>query len=135
MPQQENQDKPRLKVIHAEQAPAAIGPYSQAVVVNGCLFTSGQIGIDPVTSELCGEDVLGQARQIFENLNAIAKAAGASLSNAVKLNVYLTDLTSFQAINELMAETFKEPYPARACLEVSALPKGALIEVDAIFAL
>lgn len=135
MPQEENQAVPKLKVIHTAQAPGAIGPYSQAVVVNGCLYTSGQIGIDPLTSNLCGDDILEQAKQVFKNLDAIAKAAGTSLANAVKLNVYLTDLASFQAVNELMAEIFTEPYPARACLEASALPKGALIEVDAVLAL
>ena len=126
---------PEFKVIHTKQAPAAIGPYSQAVVVNGCLYTSGQIGIDPLTSELYGDDAFEQAKQVFKNLDAIARAADTSLANAVKLNVYLTDLASFQAVNELMTEIFTEPYPARACVEVSALPKGALIEIDAVLAL
>lgn len=123
------------KTIHTEKAPAAIGPYSQAIQYNSIVYTSGQIGIDPATGELCSQDVVEQAKQVLANLAAIAKASGSKLNNAVKLNVYLTDLANFQAVNAVMAEVLSEPYPARACVEVSALPKGALIEIDAVLAL
>jgi len=127
--------KPIDKVIATKNAPAAIGPYSQAVVHNGCVYISGQIGIDPQTGELCAADFESQAKQVLSNLEGIARAAGSSLNYAIKLTAYLTDLRSFQVLNELMAESLVEPYPARACVEVSALPKVALLEVDAILAL
>ncbi len=124
-----------LVAINTDSAPAALGPYSQAIVNDGWVYISGQIGLDPKTAELSGSDFLSQARQVFANLSAIASEAGASLGDAVKLNIYLESLENFQALNELMADTLSEPYPARACVEVSALPRGALVEIDAVLAL
>ena len=123
-----------LTTIETAKAPSAIGPYSQAVMHNGSIYTSGQIGIDPETGEMCAADFLSQAKQVLKNLDRIAQAADCSLANAIKFTVYLTDLRNFQILNTLMAELLEEPYPSRACVEVSALPKGALLEVDAIFA-
>lgn len=121
--------------IHSDRAPAAIGPYSQAVRVGDLVFLSGQIPLDPATMELAGEDIAGQARRVFTNLAAVAEAGGGSLAHLVKLTVYLTDLGNFQAVNEVMAEFFQEPYPARAALGVAALPRGAGVEVEAVMAL
>ena len=118
--------------IFTENAPAAIGPYSQAVKVNNTVYLSGQIPLDPATMELIGGDIQQQARQVFANLNAVCEAAGADLSGIVKLNIFLTDLSNFAAVNEVMAELFEKPYPARAAIGVKELPKGAEIEMDAI---
>jgi len=127
-------DRP-FDVVHSDRAPAAIGPYSQAVRVGDLVFLSGQIPLDPATMELVGgADVAAQARQVFANLAAVAEAAGGSLGHLVKLNVYLTDLGNFQLVNEVMTEVFQEPYPARAALGVSALPRGAAVEVEAVMA-
>lgn len=123
-----------FKPIHTDRAPQAIGPYSQAVRVGELIFLSGQIALDPATMELVPGGVDSQARQVFANLAAVAEAAGGSLADLVKLNVYLTDLSNFQVVNEIMAEVFHEPYPARAALGVSALPRGAEIEVEAVMA-
>ena len=123
------------EAIHTDEAPAAIGPYSQAVKSGNLLFISGQIGFDPATMEIVDGGVEAQARQVFTNLAAVARAGGASLQDAVKLTIYLTDLDSFAQVNELMAGVFDEPFPARATIEVSALPRGALVEIDAILAL
>jgi reactive intermediate/imine deaminase len=120
--------------VHTQRAPAAIGPYSQAVRLGGLAFLSGQIPLDPATMELVGGDVADQARQVFENLAAVAEAAGGSLSDLVKLTVYLTDLGNFQTVNEVMAGYFREPYPARAAVGVAALPRGAAVEVEAVMA-
>jgi len=120
--------------VHTHRAPAAIGPYSQAVRLGGLVFLSGQIPLDPATMELVGGDVADQARQVFENLTAVAEAAGGSLSDLVKLTVYLTDLGNFQTVNEVMAGYFREPYPARAAVGVAALPRGAAVEVEAVMA-
>lgn len=121
-------------IIKTTKAPAAIGPYSQAVMHNGNIYTSGQIGIDPETGEICAGDFLSQAQQVLKNLDQIAQAANCSLASAIKFTVYLTDLDNFQVLNDLMVELLEDPYPARVCVEVSALPKGALLEIDAIFA-
>ncbi len=123
------------QIIHTEQAPAAIGPYSQAVLVGDTVYLSGQIPIVPGTGELVTGDIQAQARQVFSNLAAVAEAAGGDLGDLVKLNIFLTDLGHFSLVNEVMAETFAEPYPARAAIEVAALPKGAEIEMDAIMVL
>jgi reactive intermediate/imine deaminase len=108
--------------IYTEKAPAAIGPYSQAVKVNNTIYLSGQIPLDPETMELIDGDIQQQARQVFANLDAVCKAAGSDLSGIVKLNIFLTDLSNFAAVNEVMAELYDEPYPARAAIGVKALP-------------
>lgn len=123
------------KIIHSDHAPAAIGPYSQAVQVGDTVYLSGQIGLDPSRMELVEGGVEAQARRVLENLSEVAKAASASLADVVKLNVYLPDLTHFGRVNEIMAEFFSEPYPARAAIGVAALPKGALIEIEGVLVL
>lgn len=123
------------QIIHTEQAPAAIGPYSQAVRVGDTVYLSGQIPLVPGTGELVTGDIQTQTRQVFSNLAAVAEAAGGDLGDLVKLNIFLTDLAHFPLVNEVMAETFAEPYPARAAIGVAALPKGAEIEMDAIMVL
>ncbi len=122
-------------VISTPDAPAAIGPYSQAVKVGNTVWLSGQIPLDPETMEVVDGDIAAQARQVFSNLAAVASAAGGSLDDAVKVNISLTDLGDFVAVNEIMAQFFNEPYPARACVQVAALPKGVGIEVEVIMAL
>lgn len=119
-------------VISTPDAPEAIGPYSQAVKVGGTVWLSGQIPLVPDTMELVQGDIRAQATQVFANLAAVAGAAGGRLDNAVKINISLTDLGDFAVVNEVMASFFNEPYPARACVQVAALPKGADIEVEAI---
>ena len=121
--------------INTPSAPKAIGPYSQAVKSGSLVFISGQIPLDPKTMELVGEDFVMQTHQVFKNLSAIAKASGGNLVDIVKMTIYLTNLDNFSKINEIMASYFQEPYPARATIEVSALPKAALVEVEAILAL
>ena len=121
--------------INTPSAPKAIGPYSQAVKSGSLVFISGQIPLDPKTMELVGEDVVRQTHQVFKNLSAIAKASGGNLVDIVKMTIYLTNLDYFSKINEIMTSYFLEPYPARATIEVSALPKAALVEVEAILAL
>lgn len=121
-------------IIATERAPAAIGTYSQAVRVGNVVHLSGQIGIDPARAVLV-DGIDAQIVQVFENLKAVAEAAGASLAQVVKLNVYLTDLAHFGKVNEIMARYFSPPYPARAALGVKALPKEALVEADAILCL
>ena len=121
-------------VISTPDAPEAIGPYSQAVKVGNTVWVSGQIPLVAETMELVEGDIRAQASQVFENLSAVARAAGGSLDNAVKINISLTDLGDFAVVNEVMAGFFSEPYPARACVQVAALPKGADIEVEAILA-
>ena len=122
-------------IISTDQAPAAIGTYSQAVNVDGTVYISGQIPLDPVSMEIVSEDFSAQAMQVFANLIAVAEAAGGSLADAVKLNVYLSDLNDFAALNEVMSEHMSEPFPARAAVQVSALPRGAKIEIDAVLCL
>ena len=122
-------------VISTPAAPAAIGPYSQATKVGNTVWLSGQIPLVPGTTELVSEDITEQAVQAFQNLSAVAEAAGGSLKNAVKINISLTDLAHFAVVNEVMARFLKEPFPARACVQVVALPKGAQIEIEAVLAL
>jgi reactive intermediate/imine deaminase len=123
------------QTIHSDNAPAAIGPYSQAVKVGQFVFLSGQIPLVPATMEVVDGDFAARARQVFENLKAVAEEAGGSLNDAVKLTIFLTDLDNFAIVNEVMAEYCDEPYPARAAVQVSALPKGVDVEADAILAL
>ena len=118
--------------IHTDSAPAAIGTYSQAIRAGGTVYLSGQIPLVPETMELVSGGAELQIRQVFDNLTAVAEAAGATLANVVKLTVYLTDLGDFATVNEIMAEYFTEPYPARAAIGVVQLPKGAAVEMDAI---
>ena len=118
-------------VIHASDAPQAIGPYSQAVKINNVVYMSGQIPLDPATMEMVGGDITGQTVRVFENLAAVARAAGGDLDHCVKVNIYLTDLADFAAVNAVMARYFNEPYPARACVQVAALPRGAAVEIEA----
>jgi reactive intermediate/imine deaminase len=114
------------------RAPAAIGPYSQAIRAGSTIYLSGQIPLDPATKELVKGDIRAQTRQVFENLAAVAEAAGGSLANAVRLTIYLTDLGHFSVVNEVMAEFCREPYPARVTIGVAQLPRGAAVEVDGI---
>ncbi|MFZ5511064.1 MAG: RidA family protein [Pseudomonadota bacterium] len=119
------------KIISTPNAPAAIGTYSQAVQVGGTIYLSGQIGLDPTTMQMT-DGIDAQIVRVFENLRAVAEAAGASLADAVKLNVYLTDLTHFAKVNEVMAKYCSQPYPARAAVGVAQLPRGALVEIDGV---
>jgi reactive intermediate/imine deaminase len=120
------------KIIRTDFAPAAIGTYSQAVRVGDTVYLSGQIPLDPATMDLVEGGMEAQIRRVFDNLKAVASAAGGSLDDVAKLNVFLTDLTHFPLVNQVMAEYFSEPYPARAAIGVAALPKGAEVEMDAI---
>ena len=120
------------EIIHTDGAPAAVGTYSQAVRTGNLVFISGQIPFVPETMEVVEGDFAARARQVFSNLKAIAEAAGGSLDNAVKLTIFMTDLDNFATVNEVMAEFCSEPYPARAAVQVAALPKGVDIEADAI---
>ena len=122
-------------IISTDQAPSAIGTYSQAVRVDHTVYLSGQIPLDPQTMELAGDDFDSQCHQVFKNLNAVAAAAGGTLGHIAKLTIYLSDLTNFPAVNEIMAQYFAEPYPARAAVGVAALPKAAAVEIDAIMVL
>jgi reactive intermediate/imine deaminase len=122
-------------VISTAAAPSAIGPYSQAVKVGNTVWISGQIPLDPTTMEIVSGGIEAETRQVFANLQAIADAAGGSLDSSVKINISLTDLSNFQIVNAVMAEVFNEPYPARACVQVAALPKGVQVEIEAILAL
>lgn len=119
-------------IISTDAAPAAIGPYSQAIKVGNTVWISGQIPLDPDTMELVSGSIEAEATRVFQNLAAIAKAAGGSLNDAVKINISMTDLDNFGAVNTIMASFFDEPYPARACVQVAALPKGVGIEIEAI---
>ena len=121
--------------IHSDQAPAAIGPYSQAVRAGQTVYLSGQIPLDPATGEVVEGDFAALTRRVFDNLAAVVEAAGGSLDDIGKLNVFLTDLSHFGTVNELMAERFSEPYPARAAVQVAALPKGVPVEMDAVMVL
>lgn len=119
------------QVIHTENAPAAIGTYSQAILAGNTLYLSGQIGLDPYSMELV-EGIEAQIRRVFDNLKAVCEAAGGTLADIAKLNIFLTDLSHFQLVNQIMGEYFAQPYPARAALGVASLPKGALVEMDGI---
>lgn len=123
------------EVIKTDQAPAAIGTYSQAIRAGDNIYVSGQIPLLPGSGELLDGPIDAQIRQVFDNLQAVCVAAGATLADIVKLNIYLTDLSCFPTVNEIMAEYFSEPYPARAAVGVAALPKGTAVEMDAILAL
>jgi reactive intermediate/imine deaminase len=123
------------QIISTPNAPAAIGTYSQAVRVGNTIWVSGQISLDPATKELVKGDMEAQVRQVFENLKAIVAAAGASFDDVVKATVFLIDLSHFGLVNKVMAEYFREPYPARAAVGVAALPRGAQVEVECIVAL
>lgn len=122
----------KKEIIATEKAPQAIGPYSQAVKVGDTVYLSGQIPLVPETMEMVTGDIQAQAKQVFSNLAAVAEAAGGTLNDAVKVNISLTDLNDFAAVNEVMADVFAQPFPARACVQVAALPKGAQIEVEVI---
>ncbi len=122
------------QIIHTDAAPAAIGPYSQAVKVGNQVFLSGQIGLDPVTMEMV-EGVEAQARRVFDNLAAVAEAAGGSFADVVKITIYLTDLANFGVVNEIMKSCFSEPFPARSTVGVRELPRGALVEADLVLVL
>ena len=122
----------KRKAIHTDSAPAAIGTYSQAIRVGDLLFISGQLPLLPNTMELDGQDIETQTRRVYSNLAAIAEAAGADLNDAVKINISVIDLVGFAVVNTVMADYFSQPYPARACVQVAALPKNALIEIEAI---
>ena len=122
---------PSKKTIQTPDAPAAIGPYSQAIQVDGTVYLSGQIGLDPGTMRMV-EGIEKQIHRVFQNLRAVAVAADSSLDDMVKLNVYLTDLNNFTKVNEIMATYFHQPYPARAAIGVAELPRGALVEMDGI---
>lgn len=119
-------------VIQTDDAPAAIGPYSQAVKAGNTIYLSGQIPLDPATMELVEGDIEAQARQVFTNLETVCKAAGGSLGEIVKLNIYMTDLGNFAQVNKVMEEFFSAPFPARAAVGISALPKGAQVEAEGV---
>ena len=122
-------------IIATELAPAAIGPYSQAVRAGQTVYFSGQIPLDPVTAALVDGDISVQTRQVFDNLDAVARAAGGSLAQIVRMGIYVTDLANFAAVNAVMAEYFQPPYPARSTIQVAALPKAAPVEIDAVMVL
>jgi reactive intermediate/imine deaminase len=123
------------EIVSTPAAPAAIGPYSQAVKTGLVVFTSGQIGLDPKTGELVSSDFEAQVRQAFANLDAVARASGGSLAHAVKFSLFLTDLGKFATVNQIMGEVVPKPYPARSTVGVASLPKGALFEVEAVLVL
>lgn len=122
------------RVIHAEEAPDAIGPYSQAVMLGGWLYTAGQIGIDPETGEFAGRDVESQARQVFRNLGAVLAASGLDFADVVKTTVYVADMEDFARVNEIYGEYLPEPYPARSTVQAARLPKDARVEIDLVAA-
>lgn len=121
-----------MQAIHSELAPAAIGTYSQAIKHGNVVYLSGQIPLDPQTMQLCSDEIRGQIVQVIENLRAVCESAGGSLAHVVRLSVYLMDLNHFPLINEAMSRYFTEPFPARTSIGVSALPRGAQVEMDAI---
>lgn len=121
-----------LKIVTTEKAPAAIGPYSQAVSAGGMLYVSGQIPLDPASGEIAEGGVAGQTKQVLENLKAVVSAGGGDMSRVVKVTIYITDMGQFSVVNEIYGSYFSEPFPARACVQVSALPKGVEVEMDAI---
>ncbi len=121
-----------MKEISTERAPAAIGPYSQAIKINDMIFTSGVIPVDPATGEIKGEDAASQAEQALKNLSALLEDAGTSINKVIKTTVFIKDMNDFAGINEVYAGFFDKPYPARSCVEVARLPKDVLIEIEAI---
>jgi reactive intermediate/imine deaminase len=122
-------------IIHSERAPAAIGTYSQAVRVGSTVYLSGQTPLDPQTMELVAGDFETQTRRVFENLKAVATAAGGTLDHAVRVGIYVTDLGNFPTVNKVMAEYFRQPYPARTTIGVASLPRGAAVEIDCVLEL
>ena len=122
-------------IIATQSAPQAIGPYSQGVKVGNTVWISGQIPLDPSSMTIVEGDISAEAEQVFQNLKAVAEASGGTLNDAVKINISLTDLGDFDAVNAVMASYLEEPYPARACVQVAALPKGSHIEIEAVLAL
>ena len=122
------------KVISSPDAPAAVGPYSQAVLVNGMLFCAGQIPLDPATGEIVAGDVAAQTERVCENIGAVLKAAGMTFANVVKTTVFLTDMASFGAMNAVYAKYFTEPFPARSTVAVAGLPRGAQVEIEVVAA-
>ena len=126
---------PNRSTINTDKAPAAIGTYSQAIKVGSTVYLSGQIPLDPATMTLVEGDIAVQIRRVFDNLSAVCDAAGGNLQAIVKLNIFLTDLSHFATVNEIMAQYFHEPYPARAAIGVAALPKGAEVEMDGVLIL
>jgi len=125
----------KREIIHTDKAPKAIGTYSQAVKIGDTVYLSGQIPLVPETMEMAAGDMEAQVRRVFDNLKAVAEAAGGSLADVAKLNVFLTDLANFPLVNQVMADYFQPPYPARAAIGVAALPKGAGVEMDAVMVL
>jgi len=123
------------KTIHTDKAPKAIGPYSQAVRAGNTVYFSGQIPLDPATGEIVTGDISFQTKRVFENLKAVCESAGGTLAGVVRVGIYLTDLGNFAQVNAVMAEYFKEPYPARSTIGVASLPRGAQVEIDAILQL
>ena len=123
------------QIIETSAAPAAIGPYSQAVRVGNTVWVSGQIPLDPATQQLVQGDIAAQTRRVFENLKAIATAAGGSLNDAVKVTIFLTDLANFATVNDVMTQYLAEPYPARATVGVAQLPRGAQVEIECVLQL
>ena len=121
-----------IETLHTDHAPKAIGPYAQAVRANGFLFTAGQIPLDPVTGQLVTGDIELEIRRVFDNLKAVAAAAGGSLAHAVRVTIYLTDLGNFGKVNEIMAQVLPQPWPSRVTVGVSQLPRGARVEIDCI---
>lgn len=124
-----------LQPVNTEKAPSAVGPYSQAVKVDKMVFCSGQIAFDPKSMQLVNHSVEAEAQQVFKNLSEVVAASGGSLADAVKLTIYLIDMGDFDVVNQVMMQYFQPPYPARACIAVKALPKGARVEVDAVLVL
>ena len=122
----------KKEALHSDKAPKAIGPYSQAIKSGSMVFLSGQIPLDPISMELVSHDIAEQTRQVLDNLKAVANAAGGTLDDCVKLTIYLTDLNHFSVVNEVMETYFSAPFPARATVEVSALPRAAQVEIEAI---
>ena len=120
------------EIINTDKAPAAIGPYSQAVKAGGLIFISGQIPINPATGDLVTTDIEAETRQVLDNLKAVCEAGGSSLAKIIKTNIFLKDLGNFSTVNEIYGEYFPEPYPARACVEVSKLPKDVNVEIEAV---
>ena len=119
-------------IIRTNDAPAAIGTYSQAVKIGTTVYLSGQIPLDPASMQMVSEDFVEQTHQVFKNLSAVCEAAGGSLNDMVKVNIFLTDLSQFTTVNQIMSQYYAEPYPARAAVQVSALPRGAQIEIDGV---
>lgn len=124
-----------LKTVHTDKAPAAIGPYSQAVVANGFLFTAGQIALDPATGQIVAGDVVAQTEQVFRNLSAVLEAAGASWADVAKSTVFLMDMADFPKVNEVYGRVMGDARPARSTVQVSGLPRGVMVEIDLVVAL